>query len=766
MKLTIYRAHCTGDAKNCLYPVRLEVNSETELAKAVAFDHVVAEYAGNYRNVGNFVLADTVVMDLDNDHSEAPTEWIDPEKLAALLPDVAFAWAPSRHNLLQKGDRSPRPRGHVYFPILPLSDVSLYTALKRAIHKALPFFDGNALDAARFIFGSETGEVFWHDSWATIDETVPFSSVAEKDVETTFITDNKETLHMPAGSVIPAGQRNNTLFRYALRVLIRFQDTPKAVSRFRAMVNRCDPPLTEEEIRSIWASANKYAKEMQSKPGYVPPEEYDNDFANLSLKPEDYSDMGEAKVLVKEFGSELLYTDATNFIRFDGICWRENGHAALGIVEELMDLQLQETSDEVEMYEDCLSKAGISKELIRAGGDNLQKAANANNALPAYIGLMDAQSYHKFVMRYRNFRNLANTLSTVRPMVAADVNDLDRDGFLLNTPNATWDLQTGQSRPHQSSDHITKVTACAPGNDGREIWEQALQTFFCGDSDLIDYVQQIVGLAAIGKVYMEALIIAYGSGRNGKSTFWNTISRVLGTYAGYMSADALTVGCRRNVKPEMAELKGKRLIIAAELEEGTRLSTSILKQLCSTDTIYAEKKYKAPFGFTPSHTVVLYTNHLPRVSAADDGTWRRLIVIPFNAVIEGNSDIKNYSEYLFENAGPAVLQWILEGAQKAIQRNYRIPLPPVVTRAVEAFRMNNDWLGHFLEECCETGEGLLQKSGELYTEYRAFCMRTGEYTRSTTDFYSALEQLGFARIKTRTGNLMRGLRLRSAEIWE
>ena len=85
----------------------------------------------------------------------------------------------------------------------------------------------------------------------------------------------------------------------------------------------------------------------------------------------------------------------------------------------------------------------------------------------------------------------------------------------------------------------------------------------------------------------------------GKSTFWNVLSRVLGSYSGNISADALTVGCKRNVKPELAETKGKRLLIAAELEEGMRLNTSLVKQFCSTDEIFAEKKYKDPFG---SHT--------------------------------------------------------------------------------------------------------------------------------------------------------------------
>ena len=105
---------------------------------------------------------------------------------------------------------------------------------------------------------------------------------------------------------------------------------------------------------------------------------------------------------------------------------------------------------------------------------------------------------------------------------------------------------------------------------------------------------------------------------------------------GNMSADMLTVGCRRNVKPELAEAKGKRLLIAAELEEGMRMNTSNVKQLCSTDEIFAEKKFKSPFSYVPSHTLVLYTNHLPRVGAVDKGTWRRLIVIPFDAKLKGN----------------------------------------------------------------------------------------------------------------------------------
>ena len=201
-------------------------------------------------------------------------------------------------------------------------------------------------------------------------------------------------------------------------------------------------------------------------------------------------------------------------------------------------------------------------------------------------------------------------------------------------------------------------------------------------------------MAAIGKVYQEHMIIAYGGGANGKSTFWNTIFRVLGNYAGKLSAEALTMNCKRNVKPEMAELKGKRLIISSEMEEGMRLNTAVVKQLCSTDEIQAEKKYKDPFSFVPSHTLVLYTNHLPKVGANDDGIWRRLVVIPFNAKITGKSDIKNYADYLFEHAGPAIMSWIIEGAKRAIDKNFHTTLPDVVEAAIQAYREDNDWLGN------------------------------------------------------------------------
>ena len=142
------------------------------------------------------------------------------------------------------------------------------------------------------------------------------------------------------------------------------------------------------------------------------------------------------------------------------------------------------------------------------------------------------------------------------------------------------------------------------------------------DQKLIDYAQDLMGASLFGKTSIEALIIAYGSGKNGKSSFFGAISQVLGNYSHILSSDILLTGCRRNIKYEMAELRGKRFVLAGELEEKTQLNTSVLKQLTSVDSIAVERKYVTPYVIRPSHTLILHTNHKPEIKALDNGTWR------------------------------------------------------------------------------------------------------------------------------------------------
>ena len=556
MQVTIFTANCIGQAANCSYPNKVTVVTPEQLREAVKADHVCAEYKGSYRGIGNFIRSDVIVMDIDNDHSEEPAEWITAEKLEGIFPDMEYMLASSRHHLLPKEGKSARPRYHIYFPISEITDAEVYGNLKKALQKEYPFFDGNALDAARFIFGADCEEVLVHDGWMTIDEEIDVSQAAE---EEDFDAEDSEGAF---GGQILEGSRNNTMSRFAGRVLKRYGITEKAYEAFLERAKKCDPPLPESELKTIWNSAVKFFKKsIVNQEGYVPPDEYNADFESASLKPEDYSDIGQAKVLVREYGNELKYTSATDFLRFGGECWREDKQMAIGAVEEFLDLQLQDAMDEVARVEKALEDAGVPKESIHAGPKELLKEVDGK-LIPLVYMLMGAQTYLKFVQKRRDYKYIVSAANTAKPMIAISVSDLDKNENLINTPYATYDLRKGLAgeQPHNPEDLITKITACSPGEEGKQIWLDALNLFFCKDQKLIDYVQETVGMAAIGKVYQEHMIIAYGGGANGKSTFWNTIFRVLGNYAGKLSAEALTMNCKRNVKPEMAELKGKRLI--------------------------------------------------------------------------------------------------------------------------------------------------------------------------------------------------------------
>lgn len=744
MEFSLYTSSDIGRAANIIYPKKIVVTDAESMKTAVSFDHVAAFYKDSKRSNDTFLESDCLMLDFDNTHSEKEEDWVTPFDVAMEFPGVSFVAVFSRNHMKEKNGAAARPKFHAYFPVPRFTDVKAYSDFKKKFYQAYPLFDYNALDGARFFFGVENPQVEVYEGDRTIVEILDEDDFEKWEASLEQIAE---------------GSRNTTMSHAAGKLIKRYGDTETAHELFLKTATKCNPPLPDEELERIWNSARRFGSKVSKQDGYIPPEQYNS---GCVLRPEDFSDVGQATVLAQEYMDRLRYSPSTDYMVYNGSFWEESKPKSQGISQELTDRQLAEVEAELKKAMDIMVKNGAMALLATLGPKKVAESFNKEQAR-SYERYTQAVEYKKYVIKRRDTKNITATLKEARPMLEISQQLLDADEFFLNTPDATYDLRKGgeEAMAHDPLHFITKQTGVAPGTEGKELWERALDTFFQSDKDLIEYVQKIVGLASVGKVYVEALIIAYGEGRNGKSTFWNVVSRVLGSYSGNISADMLTVGCRRNVKPELAEAKGKRLLIAAELEEGMRLNTSNVKQLCSTDEIYAEKKYKDPFSYTPTHTLVLYTNHLPKVGAIDKGTWRRLIVIPFNAKIEGNSDIKNYADYLYENAGGAILSWIMEGAKKVIAEQFHIEAPEKVKEAIAAYRDNNDWMQHFLDECCEIDESYTAKSGEVYNEYRAFCIRVGEFIRSTADFYTALDGEEFTRKRTNKGVIVKGLRLKS-----
>jgi P4 family phage/plasmid primase-like protien len=368
----------------------------------------------------------------------------------------------------------------------------------------------------------------------------------------------------------------------------------------------------------------------------------------------------------------------------------------------------------------------------------------------------EALSFFKFANKMCDNNKINAVMGVAKSYLEVAIEALDANAFELDTPAGIVDLKTGVVYAHKPESFCTKITSVAPSAVGREMWEECLDLVSESDEEFKRFLQTSAGAIAIGKVYHEALIIAFGGGANGKSTVFNTIYEVLGNYAGKIPAEALTTRAK-NAKVDLAELLGKRFILASETEEGQRLSTSMLKQIASVDSITGEKKYHDPFTFTPTHTTVLYTNHLPKVGSNDKGTWRRLVIAPFNANIKNPKP--NYGDELISNASGAVLQWIIDGAKMFIDGGYKLPTSKKVTEAIGKYREENDWLANFLDECCIVDPMEKCPGGALYKAYRAWATETGEYMRRNRDFADALRNANFEVKKQKQGNVWLGLTL-------
>ncbi len=731
MSFTLYCATQRGDKRNTLYPRRRVITGFSDLQTAARFDHVAAEFEGSRRSLDGFKLADCIVLDVDNDHGQI----VQPEQIAKDFPGVAHMIVFSRHDMQPKGSSPAVPRFHVYFPIKPTADRAEVEQLKRSVCAAFPYFDGNAIDAARFLFGVPEPQGFAVEGALLLTDLFPCAD--EKGAEGSAA----------ALQEIPEGQRNSVLSRFAFQLLKRLGDTEEARAEFDRRAGACTPPLEDSELSTIWGAAvAAYRRKIETRPDYLTPEEYAlqglQPLPGGSLRPLDFSNVGQARVFTTDTAGQVLFSEGTGWLCWDGHKFAQSEAAVHLRFHDLTDRQLIEARNDVHAAVDALADA----DEIAAGEAKRQQAA--------------ARAYLKFVQQQRNAGGIKAALGEAAHIVTVGVDELDADPFLLNTPGGVVDLRTGQTRPNDPADRCTKCTAVAPSDKGAALWAEFVNRFACGDRELIDYLQQVAGMAAVGRVFSENLLILYGTGGNAKSTFVNALARVLGDYSGSLSTDVLLSRPGQNKGPELAALRGLRLAVASEIEEGARLDEAILKRLCSTDSISANPKYRDPFTFTPSHSLIMCTNHLPRVGSMDSGTWSRIAVVPCRGNFRGQrGEVKDYCSFLVENAGGAVLAWMIAGAEKFIANGCALTPPQCVVDEVQKYRAESDWLGRFLADECEIGKGYTVKGCDLQAAYAQYCDINGDYRRHPSDFKAAMEAAGFGWHKTRVGAVYYGLRL-------
>lgn len=348
--------------------------------------------------------------------------------------------------------------------------------------------------------------------------------------------------------------------------------------------------------------------------------------------------------------------------------------------------------------------------------------------------------------------NLACTESGI----ACTPDDLDADPYLLNCRNGTVDLRTGELRPHDRADLITKITAAEYDRTSTsETFDRFLERIQ-PDPAMRCYLARLLGHALAGKVTEHVLPILWGSGANGKSTLVDLVVAVLGDYAAPADADLLTAKTFDAHPTGVADLFGLRLAVLHEGDAGRRLAEGTVKRLTGGDRVKARRMREDFWWFEPSHTFAMLTNHKPVIAGTDDGIWRRVRLVPFEVKIPDEEKDGTLGDRLLLSAA-AVLAWLIDGYNDWAENG--LDDPEKVTQATAAYRAESDAVGRFIEERCLVAAGFRIRSAELYGAYTKWCSGEGIEPLTQTAFSTELSNRGFDKVRTNVGAMWKGVGL-------
>lgn len=327
--------------------------------------------------------------------------------------------------------------------------------------------------------------------------------------------------------------------------------------------------------------------------------------------------------------------------------------------------------------------------------------------------------------------------------------DLDTDPMLFNCTNGTIDLRTGELREHRRLDYITKLALVEFNPNAKAPrWERFLKEIFNGNEGIIEFLQRAVGYAMTAEIREQVLLILYGTGANGKTTFLETLLNIFGDYGKPAEQDLLIVKRHEQHPTGIADLMGARFVSAMEIGEGKRLNEALVKRLTGKDRLKARFMRQDFFSFEPTHKIFMAVNHKPHIRGTDTGIWRRIRLIPFAVEIPEHKQDKQLQEKLLTEA-PGILAWAVRGC--LAWQEHGLGITEEIQNATDEYRTEMDTISAFIAECCIEGDGYKAKASELYQCYREWCDKNGERYVSQRDMAAYLTDKGYFRKRLMNG---------------
>lgn len=366
-------------------------------------------------------------------------------------------------------------------------------------------------------------------------------------------------------------------------------------------------------------------------------------------------------------------------------------------------------------------------------------------------------------IRTRNRLQTYHSISAIEKILrsdrrhAATTCQWDTNPWKLNTPEGIVDLYTGQLHPPDPNEYMTKLTAVSPGNDC-PTWFNFLTRITGGNIELEAFLNRIAGYSLVGSVLEHAFFFFYGSGRNGKSTFVDTLLYILGNYACISPMTTFMTSRSSEHPTELARLQGARLTVSQETEAGKRWMESRIKAITGGDPITARFMRQDYFTFTPQFKLIITGNQKPSLKSVDEAMRRRLHLVPFNITITHEEQDMNLPHKLIKEA-PGIFSWMIQGCLNWQQEG--LSSPDIVQEASKEYFEEEDIIKQWINECCEIGIDKMETSGKLFESYSSWLNRSGEYKMSHKLFSRSLMNHGFIRSKDSQGRrIFKGLCLK------
>ncbi|MEW6290966.1 MAG: phage/plasmid primase, P4 family [Thermodesulfobacteriota bacterium] len=392
---------------------------------------------------------------------------------------------------------------------------------------------------------------------------------------------------------------------------------------------------------------------------------------------------------------------------------------------------------------------GKAKEVVR----NIYKEASQASDSAERTAISRHAEKSESESRIRSMINLAKCDQSL----AVHPEDLDQNHWLLTCLNGTIDLRTGKLLKHDRKHLITQIAPAEyDPNATCPTWKSFLDKILAGNDNLISFLQRAVGYSLTGDTSEQCLFIFHGSGANGKSTFLQAISSMLGEHAMQTPTETLLVKRKGAIPNDVARLKGARLVTASEAETDQRLAEGLIKQMTGQDTLSARFLHQEWFDFKPTHKIFLATNHKPTITGIDPAIWRRIKLIPFDVTIpEHKRDKKLLSKLEAELSG--ILAWAVRGCLD--WRDNGLGIPVEVRTATDQYKIDMDVMAQFLSDCCDIQPKESVSSKNLYAAYLSWCEEVGEEPLKQRNFGLKLKEKGYKNNRNRDGRYWKGLNL-------